>query len=328
MTCKVVFLFLVAFSFCTIHSQQQYCVANVGPGSTLDSNLGPVYLTGNTISISDVSNCPGTLGVVDFTVLKADLSSSVTYNLTYNATTCGGVYPTLSGAWIDYNMNYVFETHEQLAPFSPAKGQITIPFRLPEQGITEGSTRMRVQIQETYQSYIDPCGAFSYGGTKDFTIILGPRCTSGPTEIGGTTLGPVTLIGDGLNIGNTNGCPTVIGPQDFTNLQADVTISHAYTITYSVLSCNGTQNPIASTAWIDWNQNGAFEEWEEIIIGNRQYGNISEIFKVPVSTPEWVVKSGKTRLRVQVQETSSLPLDPCYSFRFGGTKDFSIIVNN
>jgi len=131
-----------------------------------------------------------------------------------------------------------------------------------------------------------------------------------------------------LNIRNTNGCPTVIGPQDFTNLQADVTISHAYTITYSVLSCNGTQNPIASTAWIDWNQNSAFEEWEQIIIGNMQYGNISEIFKVPVSTPEWVVKSGKTRLRVQVQETSSLPLDPCYVFRFGGTKDFSIIVNN
>jgi len=196
---------IIAFAICclTYVSSQTYCVTNVGPSSTLDSNVGPVHLTGDSTSILENNDCPGTQGVQLFLTDIADLTPGRSYSLMFTKTTCGGVYPTLAGAWIDFNCNQVYSAQEQLAPFSPAQGPITIPFTVPTLdnktlASVVGSTRLRVQVQETYQTFIDPCGAFSYGGTKDFGITIkspGGGSSSGSGVSGGTIFLILLIVG-------------------------------------------------------------------------------------------------------------------------------------
>jgi len=165
-----------------------------------DSNVGETRLTGQSKSIADTTNCPGSLGVQYLTAQVADLVPGLSYSLMFTETTCGNVYPTLAGAWIDFNGDKTFSTAEALAPFSPGKGAITIPFTVPTTDNATspslpGVTRLRVQVQETYQTYIDPCGVFSYGGTKDFgIIILPPGSGSKSGKVSGGTIFLVILL--------------------------------------------------------------------------------------------------------------------------------------
>jgi len=184
-----------------VSSQQTYCVANVGPSSTLDSNIGAVHLVGDSKTITEDNDCPGTMGVQLFLTMQADLTMGKSYSLMFTETTCGGVYPTLAGAWIDFNRDGTFSAVEQLTAFTPGKGALTIPFTVPAlDNLTVpavvGDSRLRVQVQETYQTYIDPCGAFSYGGTKDFGItIKAPGSGSKSGVSGGTIFLILLLIG-------------------------------------------------------------------------------------------------------------------------------------
>jgi len=187
-------------------SQGSYCLSGVGPSTTLDSNVGQVRLIGENATIQETSDCPGFQGVHEFMTLNADLSPGKPYTLTFTQSTCGGVYPTLAGAWIDFNGDKSFNPAESLGPFSSAKGSITYNFVVPStSNITTpavvGKTRMRVQVQETYQTFMDPCGAFNYGGTKDFgiTILSGSSASSGKIS-GGTIFLILLLIGAALYV--------------------------------------------------------------------------------------------------------------------------------
>jgi len=189
----VVLSSLVAFAF----GQTTYC--SCGPTTTVDSNLGEVKLDGDSQSISDVSNCPGFIGPKDLTALKADLSPGGSYKLTFFVTTCGNSFPTLSGAWIDYNKNFVFDDAEKLGAFSTQKNQVDQTFSVPAIGdaLVTGETRLRVQVQETQATTLSPCASFPYGATKDFTIVLkagGSGSSSGGMS-GGVVFILIVLIG-------------------------------------------------------------------------------------------------------------------------------------
>jgi len=157
----------------------------------VDSNLGLVTLNGDGQSISDDSNCPGVVGPKDLTALKADLSPGGSYSLTYTVTSCGNSFPTLSGAWIDYNRDLVFADDEKLGAYSTQKNAVIQPFVVPTaaQGLVYGETRMRVQTQETQATTLNPCGNFPYGATKDFTIVLkNPSGSKGAGSMSGGTI--------------------------------------------------------------------------------------------------------------------------------------------
>jgi len=186
------------------------------------------------------------------------------------------------------------------------------------------------QTQETNSINIDPCAIFPYGSTYDFWISLtntSAYCFCGPAALQDTALGPVTLQGVSKTITNHDGCPGVVGPQDLTSEFADLVVSSVYILNYTVLNCSSSHFSVISTAWIDWNQNFQFDDWEQITPSDTTFGEKSVTFKVPVSTPTWNVKAGRTRLRVQVQEATSVPIQPCAQFAYGGTKDFSILVS-
>jgi len=311
------------------YTWSQYCFSNVGPATTVDTNLGPVSLIGKSKNISETSNCPGVVGPIDGTFMIADIIPGLSYILNYQVITCGSVFNVLSGAWIDYNNNYQFDKEEALG-FTTLMGNISLNFTVPNNSnVVYGITRLRVQVQETISPELNPCASFPYGGTKDFSVEIVEEfpgyCNCGPTTNMDAQLGPVLLVGEHKNVRENTGCPGGIGPVNFTNLIADVIRENSYVLNYSVITCNGLY-PVTSTAWIDWNQNKIFDQWEQIIPLSQSIGNLSVPFKVPISTPCEEVQLGITRMRVQVQETAAPNIFPCTMFAFGGTKDFSIEV--
>eukprot|EP00456_Euglypha_rotunda_P076282 TRINITY_DN7129_c0_g1_i2.p1 TRINITY_DN7129_c0_g1~~TRINITY_DN7129_c0_g1_i2.p1 ORF type:complete len:131 (-),score=17.13 TRINITY_DN7129_c0_g1_i2:24-416(-) len=95
---------------------QTYCAP--GPTTTVDGNLGYTNMSGDTRGFADSSDCPGYIGARDLTNLWADVHPGGTYTLVYNVTTCGNVFPTVSGAWIDFDQNGTFEPTEALFNFT------------------------------------------------------------------------------------------------------------------------------------------------------------------------------------------------------------------
>jgi len=309
----------------------QYCFENVGPTTTLDANLGAVALAGKTKTIFETSECPGQVGPIDATFLVADLVPGFNYSLSYYVVTCGNQYPVLSGAWIDYNGNAQFDSNELLGgAFSDQRGLIVLNFTaMNNSNIVYGPTRLRVQVQETSATSIDPCFAFPYGATKDFTVEMIPQfpgyCNSGPTSDLDTQMGAVYVFGEVRNIVELTGCPGHLGPVNYTNLTADLITGNTYHINFTVITCSSIFS-VTSAAWIDYNGNSVFDHWEQIFPFSKRFGSQMFAFKVPKSTPTEVVKPGITRMRVQVQETSQSDIDPCTIFNYGGTKDFAIEI--
>eukprot|EP00456_Euglypha_rotunda_P019166 TRINITY_DN1703_c0_g1_i5.p1 TRINITY_DN1703_c0_g1~~TRINITY_DN1703_c0_g1_i5.p1 ORF type:complete len:388 (-),score=38.72 TRINITY_DN1703_c0_g1_i5:19-1182(-) len=151
-------------------------------------------------------------------------------------------------------------------------------------------------------------------------------CVSGPTTQIDTDLGFVTIVGDNSAINIPAGaCPGQIGPVDFTAFEADLTPGKNYTISYNVTSC-GSTFPALSAAWIDYNQNNQFDDWEQIIPFQSGSGLFMNTFTVPISNGSHDVVPGPTRARVQVQETGAPQIYPCTNFAYGATRDTSVRV--
>jgi len=187
---------LVAYTF-----GQDYC--NCGPTTTVDSNLGLVSLVGDGKSITDDSNCPGTIGPKDLTAQVADVAPGGTYKLVFTVTTCGNSFPTLAGAWIDWNQNQQFDANELLAPFTTSKNAVEQTFAVPAAGpdLVYGTTRLRVQVQETQATTLNPCASFPYGATKDFSVsVTAPGSGSSGGMGGGTIFILILIIGTAVYV--------------------------------------------------------------------------------------------------------------------------------
>jgi len=303
------------------HVPAQYCPC--GPTTTVDSNLGATSLVGDTKSITDTSDCPGTIGPKDLTALSADLSTK-TYIFTTNVTTCGNAFPTLTGAWVDWNQNTIFEENEALGPFSTGKNIVQWSFTVPAAALT-GKTRLRVQVQETSASTITPCASFPYGATKDFSVDVRSGsndlyCVSGPLTNEDSNLGAVTVIGETRNIRDATDCPGKTGPQNFLDQIADVVRGQTYSISFNVTTCGDPYNT-STAVWIDYDHDLIFSSADLAVTYTKQQGVVNAAFTVPTGP-----YLGDTVLRVQVQETESTKIDPCATFSYGGTKDFTVTL--
>jgi len=306
---------------------QTYC--NSGPTSSADTNIGAVTLIGDNSRIDDTSNCPKTLGPQDLTRLVADLTPGGVYTLSYEVTACGYYYTAIAAAWIDYNHNGVFDTNENLFFNRHFGGSSeSVNFLVPSEVAFVGTTRMRVQIQETDIMVINPCANFTYGATKDFSITLkanNPYCKAGPTSSEDTQLGPALLEGERNSIiQNAPVCPGYIGNANFTDVVLDLLVGRTYPYAFSVVTCR-KQYPIQAAAWVDWNQNHIWEDpLERILQPTTRYGAIVGTFTVPADA-----KTGPTSMRTMVQESPSGggTIQPCDMFQYGGTYDYPLHVN-
>jgi hypothetical protein len=151
----------------------QYCTS-VGPSSTADSNLQSFNLNGESATSITFTGCPGVIGFDDQTANETvTLNASGSYSASMVFGTCGGSYSGVGQGWIDYNQNSIFEPTESIGTWSgmpplAANWNFTVPA-----GAISGITRMRVVHYEGGTLPIDPCAAFTWGSTTDFTVQIG-----------------------------------------------------------------------------------------------------------------------------------------------------------
>jgi len=312
------FLLLLLLSY---SSAQNYCTS--GPLYTSDTNLGPVRINGDGSQIDDASDCPKVIGPRNLTNLTVNLTQGGLYNLQFAITACGYAYSSSIGAWIDFNNNGIFELSENLffRSFNGSVYDATAPFVIPSTISYFGATRLRVQVQETLTTPLNPCANFSYGGTKDFTVFLkvsSPYCTAGPTSPEDTHLGPLILQGEKRDlIQYAEPCPGYLGPTNFSDIIADVVPGVSYPVALSVVTCRKQYIQVTSM-WVDWNQDYVWSE-DERVLQTPKFGAIMNTISVPLDA-----KLGNTAMRVMVQETDSGPIYPCDNFKYGATQDYVI----
>ena len=149
-------------------------------------------------------------------------------------------------------------------------------------------------------------------------------CTSGgPTSTADSQVLFVRMVGQNDSIRYNFPCPGLIGVQNLTNLSTSLIAGNTYQLSVQFGTCNGNYAG-AGEAWIDFDQNGNFDQSESI-------GTWSGV--PPVALSVWTFtapaqsQNGTTRMRVTQQEQGVVPLDPCASFTWGSVMDFSINIS-
>lgn len=308
-------------------SLAQYCVSG-GPTSNVDSNVESIVLNGTTGSIN-YTGCPGVIGVEEVLAQSATLDAGSAYTITIQFGTCGGNYSGVGEAWIDYNLNGVFEASESLGTWqgAPPTAISNFNFTVPT-GSVNGSTRLRVMQHEAGTLPLDPCASFAWGSVTDFTIVIqggtgvpsASYCSGGPTSTIDSNVESVVLNGNSSSI-NFTGCPGVLGVQDV-NQTADLGTGMNYVMDVQFGTCGGNYAGVGE-AWIDFNANGTFEAIESIGTwqGTPPVAPSAFNFTVPLGAVQ-----GPTKMRVVQHEAGTLPLDPCASYAWGSMMDFNIEI--
>lgn len=176
--------YLLLFLLFQISLFAQYCT-NVGPTSTIDSNVESVVLSGVVGNIN-YTGCPGVVGLHDLTQsVNVSLNAGGTYSISIKFGTCGGNYAGAGEAWIDFDQNGNFDTYESLGTWvgTPPAPVQNWSFTVPPNAVN-GLTRLRVMQREQGTIPLNPCGTYQWGSVTDFGITLtnGLNCTGYPGD--------------------------------------------------------------------------------------------------------------------------------------------------
>ena len=176
--------YLLLFLLFQISLFAQYCT-NVGPTSTIDSNVESVVLSGVVGNIN-YTGCPGVVGLHDLTQsVNVSLNAGGAYSISIKFGTCGGNYAGAGEAWIDFDQNGNFDTYESLGTWvgTPPAPVQNWSFTVPPNAVN-GLTRLRVMQREQGTIPLNPCGTYQWGSVTDFGITLtnGLNCTGYPGD--------------------------------------------------------------------------------------------------------------------------------------------------
>ncbi|HTO15575.1 MAG TPA: GEVED domain-containing protein, partial [Edaphocola sp.] len=270
---------------------------NQSYGSALDFTLNVTALIGcsGTVSAGTVSGPAGVCAINSFTL-----------------TTIGATSPAsgLAGNWQS--------APSVTGPWTNISGATTTSLTVGS-GITT-ATSYRYWIACSFSSSTDTSNVV--------TVTMNPanQCYCTPVYTTGCAVGDdisnVTLNGVTTNINNSTGCsPNAYG--DYTNLPpADLNPGGTFSLKVST-SYSYPEDEYA-TAWIDYNQNGAFEANEVIFNtpNGLQTGGTTQTFVVPSTQA-----AGLYRMRVRsVYYPSITPVNPCTSESYGETEDYMVQV--
>src|SRR5690625_1271120 len=134
---------------------------------------------------------------------------------------------------------------------------------------------------------------------------------------------PITRV-NVSDIDQSSSATSTLPYEDYTSVEGNMMQGVSYPIALEGNTAGNFTNYF--TVWVDWNQNGIFETTEMFEIGTisnstgtdgqQAIGNIS----VPVDA-----LTGATRMRV-VKAYGSSPTDPCGTYGYGQTEDYTMIV--
>ncbi|MEH1006382.1 GEVED domain-containing protein [Winogradskyella sp. ECml5-4] len=185
-------------------------------------------------------------------------------------------------------------------------------------------------------TYTDDVDITSTGASTKTVSLTGNvvdiYCNAGPTSSADSEIENVTLTGVSLNINNdtsgtcTGGTGGVIN--DYTAQSADVYPGGSYTLSVEFGDCNnGGQYDGAGGVWIDWNNDGDFDDTDEEITTLDvavSGGNVTENITINVPAAQAI---GDYRMRiVQDEGGTASTISPCGTFNWGSVEDYTITV--
>ncbi|MGR7812952.1 choice-of-anchor D domain-containing protein [Lacinutrix undariae] len=147
--------------------------------------------------------------------------------------------------------------------------------------------------------------------------------SSSDSEIEGVLL---TGENNAIAFSSTNICTNTV--QDNTSMSADLAEGNAYILTVEFGDCNdGTYYNGAGAVWIDWNQDGDFDDTGELIgtaTINFSGSNINVDFTINVPSGQTL---GNYRMRIiQDEGGTEAAIDPCTNPGYGTIADYTIEV--
>ncbi len=132
----------------------------------------------------------------------------------------------------------------------------------------------------------------------------------------------------GVNINTLNNESGKSQYSDFTNLSTQLNTGVSYNINLTA-GFSWTTYPEYFKVWIDYNQNGIFEEPAELafsgILSGIPNGTSTGVLSGTINIPANAV-AGNTRMRVAMQRETAPPA--CGSFLIGEVEDYSIIIGD
>lgn len=227
-----------------IHSD--YCISQAN--STADDDIGNVTikhpvtnadLLNKGIASPVLSNPLSNKLYSNFSSLTPTiLQQGQSYPTLISQITSGGTfYATTTKVYIDFNQDGILDANTELVftgnttGGDPSSNLMTGNINIPANA-TLGNTRMRVVMDETGPA--NPCGAYGYGETEDYTVTIVPQvwanagsndtiCNTFSSTLTGTGTGPTYAWSSG------SGTSTTVSPTATTMYYFSVTDTYGFT---------------------------------------------------------------------------------------------------
>lgn len=272
------------------------------------------------ISVGSFSNPSDAQLYSDFTSQTIELAKGQSHTLSLTPGFSGSAYSEYFKVWIDYNQDGDFEDSDELAfdagaaSSSTVSGSITPPTSAPL-----GNTRMRVSMK--YNSGPSPCGDIGDGEVEDYTVNVTNETTPPPAGYCEVSNGaPSGQYIKRVQFGNIDNSTNYAagGYSDYTTQTTTISSGSATSLT---VTPHTTWSGTGAKAWIDWNQDGDFDDAnEEVLSGSGTTGSYSANVNVPAGAA-----SGVTRLRVRALYGGTAT--PCEDEYFSEVEDYSVNVS-
>lgn len=284
-----------------------YCVAK---GSN-----GPETITKVQLGTINNASARSATGYHDYTNLSTTLEQGNTYTLSvdiigYKEGDKDEIY-----AWVDWNQDNDFEDAGEtitVTKVSNLKGVATIT--VPANA-TLGNTRMRVKV--SYNS-TTACGDFSYGEVEDYALVVNEALPTPTHCMASGNNGPEAIARVRLGTIDNTSTRDATGYHDYTNLAATLPKNSSHTLSIDIIGYRGGVDD-EIYAWIDWNQDGDFDDTGETVLVNKSSDlSGAAIVQVPVGAV-----LGTTVMRLKVSYGSNTT---CGTFNYGEVEDYTLNI--
>ncbi|HEY1038876.1 MAG TPA: ELWxxDGT repeat protein [Bacteroidia bacterium] len=211
-------------------SSGSYCAVSSSTGTTEGDFIDGVTLG----SINNMNT--GSMGgpfYNNYTTMSTNLARTSTYTVNVKSGTWPAGYADYYAVWIDYNHDSDFsDAGEKLGEFTSTAPSTTqsIVFTVPATATT-GSTRMRVRGVWETATGIDPCAAYVYGETEDYSVNITAATGSAPVA-------NFSASSTSINVG---------GSVNFTDLSTNNPTSWSWSFTGGTPATSTAQNPTGIT---------------------------------------------------------------------------------
>lgn len=293
-----------------------------------------------SVSISNMTNVTnvtksGEGGYNYYPYKEVKLEPGKSYQLTVKPGALYGSYREYWNVWIDYDGNKIFSSDERVLGFQTySTREVSYTFTVPYDA--KGDTRMRISMK--WNAAAEPCETFEYGEVEDYPVsfertgdLPEPKPTPVvPTPEPSPEPSPITYpvskaksaelaYISGVKIGFTENLNKVGNLyQDYTNFEFTARSGSSINYKFSPAYPTGRTYWSYWRAWVDFDQNGRFDDSERLI--NRyDYRNLEGWLSIPRS-----VASGSYRMRVSMKLYSYPTADEV--FDYGEVEDYTLVI--